>query len=108
MAALDAVRAGEERVESHRAGIFAVMSCQIPTTPPPFLLGGGNRLVCPLFWKILTYRLPVRLYSLWSSGYPSLASLGCHLPEGVLPLAPPGVNNPGNYRLVRVIYLRIL
>ena len=39
--------------------------------------------------------------SLWSSGYPSLASLGCHLPEGVLPLAPPGVNNPGNYRLVR-------
>ena len=34
--------------------------------------------------------------------------LGCHLPEGLLPLAPPGVNNPGNYRLVRVIYLRIL
>ena len=101
VAALDAVRAGEERVESHR------QSCQIPTTPPPFLLGDGNRLVCTLFWKILTYRLPVRLYSLWSSGYPSLASLGCHLPEGVLPLAPPGVNNPGNYRLVRNIYLRI-
>ena len=27
------------------------------------------------------------------------------IPEGLFPLAPPEVNNPGNYRLVRVIYL---
>jgi hypothetical protein len=39
-------------------------------------------------------------------------ALGSHVPEGLLNrysplrLAPPGVNNLGNYRFVRVIYLR--
>ena len=39
-----------------------------------------------------------------------IRALGWHLPEGLFTpgAARPGVNNPGNCRLVRVIYLRIL
>ena len=49
--------------------------------------------------NVLVSRLVTWLGSLASEGAPS---------RWHLPLVPPGVNNPGNYRLVRVIYLRIL
>ena len=77
-----------------------VVTCFYSRFPPCCILSLTVRKTLALFIYLLTSS--IHLHRPWTN------ILGCHLPEGLFTPGAARVNNAGNCRLVRVIYLRIL